>query len=60
MNFLSKAERRRREQRLAAAESMVAAFNRSQAVIEFALDGVILSANDNFLNALGYRSDEII
>jgi methyl-accepting chemotaxis protein len=60
MNFLSKAERRSREQRLAAAESMVAAFNRSQAVIEFALDGVILSANDNFLNALGYRADEII
>ncbi len=30
-----------------------------QAVIEFNLDGVILSANENFLQALGYRLEEI-
>jgi len=30
------------------------AINKSQAVIEFELDGTILTANDNFLNALGY------
>lgn len=33
--------------------------NATQAVIEFEPDGVILQANQNFLNALGYRLDEI-
>ena len=37
----------------------VAAINKSQAVIEFNLDGTIITANDNFLNVLGYRLDEI-
>jgi methyl-accepting chemotaxis protein len=37
----------------------VAAIGRSQAVIEFTLDGKILDANSNFLNALGYSLDEI-
>ena len=37
----------------------VAAINKSQAVIEFTLDGTILTANANFLNAIGYRLDEI-
>ncbi|MCW2245000.1 methyl-accepting chemotaxis protein [Azospirillum fermentarium] len=37
----------------------VAAINKSQAVIEFDLDGTILTANANFLNAVGYRLDEI-
>ncbi|MFC4441325.1 methyl-accepting chemotaxis protein [Caulobacter henricii] len=41
-------------------KAQVAAMNRSQAVIEFQLDGTILSANANFLNALGYRADEVI
>jgi methyl-accepting chemotaxis protein len=41
------------------AQAQVAAINRSQAVIEFALDGTILTANQNFLNALGYRLEEI-
>jgi methyl-accepting chemotaxis protein len=35
------------------------ALNRVQAVIEFNLDGTILDANENFLNALGYSLDEI-
>ena len=35
------------------------AINRSQAVIEFALDGTVLSANELFLDAMGYRLDEI-
>jgi methyl-accepting chemotaxis protein len=35
------------------------AINKSQAVIEFTLDGKILHANANFLNALGYTLDEI-
>ncbi|SFM72323.1 methyl-accepting chemotaxis sensory transducer with Pas/Pac sensor [Methylobacterium pseudosasicola] len=35
------------------------ALQRSQAVIEFALDGTILTANPNFLDAVGYRLEEI-
>ena len=37
----------------------VAAINRSQAVIEFRLDGTIVTANENFLKALGYSLGEI-
>lgn len=37
----------------------VNAINKSQAVIEFELDGTIITANDNFLNAVGYSLDEI-
>jgi methyl-accepting chemotaxis protein len=36
-----------------------AAIIKSQAVIEFNLDGTIVTANDNFLAAMGYRLDEI-
>ena len=35
------------------------AIGRSQAVIEFNLDGTIITANDNFLKALGYGLGEI-
>ncbi len=41
------------------AASLLTAIHRSQAVIEFDLDGVILTANDNFLRALGYSLHEI-
>ncbi len=37
----------------------LAALSKSQAVIEFNLDGTIISANDNFLKALGYSLEEI-
>ncbi|MFN8063505.1 MAG: methyl-accepting chemotaxis protein [Vicinamibacterales bacterium] len=37
----------------------VAAIGRSQAVIEFGMDGTIHFANDNFLKALGYTLDEV-
>ncbi|MBD9478102.1 methyl-accepting chemotaxis protein [Pseudoxanthomonas sp. PXM02] len=37
----------------------LAAINKSQAVIEFDLTGTILSANQNFLDAMGYRLDEV-
>jgi len=40
-------------------EGQVRALHRSQAVIEFTLDGTILIANANFLDAMGYRLDEI-
>src|SRR5258708_621842 len=39
--------------------AQAAAVSRSQAVIEFSLDGTILTANENFLNALGYSLSEI-
>ena len=32
----------------------------SQAMIEFEMDGTIITANDNFLNALGYTLDEVV
>ncbi|MCG6207366.1 PAS domain-containing methyl-accepting chemotaxis protein [Rhodopseudomonas sp. HC1] len=38
----------------------MAAIGRVQAVIEFALDGTILAANDKFLAALDYSLDEIV
>ena len=38
----------------------MAAISRSQAIIEFAPDGTILAANDNFLSALGYKLDEVV
>jgi methyl-accepting chemotaxis protein len=41
-------------------EAKVAAMMRSQAVIEFQLDGTVISANENFLNALGYSAAEVV
>jgi methyl-accepting chemotaxis protein len=41
------------------AQAQLASINRSQAVIEFKTDGTIVTANQNFLDALGYRLDEI-
>ena len=35
------------------------AISKSQAVIEFDMDGKIITANQNFLDALGYRLEEI-
>src|SRR5258705_10095119 len=39
--------------------AQAAAIGRSQAVIEFKMDGTIITANQNFLDAMGYRLDEI-
>ncbi len=44
----------------AALQAISTAMNRSQAVIEFALDGTVLSANENFLAAFGYNLDEVM
>ncbi len=43
----------------ASQDALIDALHRVQAVIEFDLDGTILHANDNFLQALGYQLDEI-
>ena len=37
----------------------IAAIGKSQAVIEFNMDGTIITANGNFLGAVGYALDEI-
>ena len=39
-------------------QAKVDAIARSQAVIEFELDGTIITANENFLTAMGYSLDE--
>ena len=39
--------------------AQVEAIGKSQAVIEFKLDGTIVTANPNFLGAMGYTLDEI-
>ena len=36
-------------------EGQIDAIGKSQAVISFELDGTIIDANDNFLNAMGYK-----
>jgi methyl-accepting chemotaxis protein len=48
-------------QKLKAADSagQIAAIGKSQAVIEFNMDGTILTANENFLAAMGYSRAEI-
>ncbi|NIR14215.1 MAG: PAS domain-containing protein, partial [Desulfobacterales bacterium] len=40
-------------------QGQIDAIGKSQAVIEFNMDGTIITANDNFLNTLGYSLDEI-
>ena len=49
------------EQKLKTADfaGQIEAIGKSQAVIEFGMDGVILGANENFLKALGYSLSEI-
>lgn len=41
------------------ARAQLDAINKSQAIIEFALDGTILDANANFLAVMGYRLEEV-
>ncbi|WP_288479982.1 PAS domain S-box protein [uncultured Pseudomonas sp.] len=41
-------------------EGKVAAIDRSQAIAEFSLDGTVITANRNFLLALGYQADEVV
>ena len=46
--------------KIQALEAQSAAISRSQAMIEFALDGTIITANENFLRTMGYTLDEIV
>jgi methyl-accepting chemotaxis protein len=54
MGFLSVFSSRRAD-----LEGQVAAIGKAQAVIEFNLDGTIVKANENFLNAVGYTLAEV-
>lgn len=40
--------------------NILEAMSRSQAIIEFRLDGTILTANENFCSALGYKLSELV
>ncbi len=40
-------------------QGQIDAIGKSQAVIEFHMDGTIIDANENFLGAMGYRLDEV-
>jgi methyl-accepting chemotaxis protein len=41
-------------------EGKVRAIERAQAVIEFELDGTVITANENFLRIFGYSLDEVV
>ncbi len=44
----------------AVTDGKIAAINRAQAMIEFELDGTVISANDNFLTTLGYEAKDVV
>ena len=48
------------KRQVAELEAKLSALDKSQAVIEFSMDGTILAANDNFLQTVGYHLDEIV
>jgi methyl-accepting chemotaxis protein len=41
-------------------QGKIQAISRAQAVIEFELDGTVITANENFLNIFGYRLEDVI
>jgi methyl-accepting chemotaxis protein len=59
MSWLGKAVRGRRVSELQDLRGQIAAIGKSNAVIEFELDGTIITANENFLKTLGYALEEI-
>jgi methyl-accepting chemotaxis protein len=42
------------------AAAVMSAMNRSQAIVEFDLQGMVITANDNFCSVLGYQLHEIV
>ncbi|UUZ51262.1 PAS domain-containing protein [Massilia sp. B-10] len=44
----------------AESDGKIKAISKSQAVIEFSLDGTILSVNDNFLATTGFEQSEVL
>src|ERR1044071_3561222 len=53
------AESQRQQLELDSMRGQIAAIGKSQAVIEFELDGRIITANENFLVTLGYKLEEV-
>jgi len=47
------------EEKNADFQGQIDAIDKAQAVIEFNMDGTIITANDNFLGALGYSLEEV-
>ncbi|MFP2770121.1 methyl-accepting chemotaxis protein [Oceanisphaera sp. KMM 10153] len=41
-------------------QAVLAALDRSMAVIEFSMDGTVLTANENFLSLMGYRLQQVV
>ncbi|NHI01212.1 MULTISPECIES: methyl-accepting chemotaxis protein [Oceanimonas] len=41
-------------------QAVLTALDRSMAVIEFKVDGTVLSANDNFLSLMGYHLEQVV
>ena len=60
MGLFSKRINKQEEQRQADLQNKFEAISRSQAVIEFGLDGTIVGANENFCGAMGYAAGEIV
>ena len=46
--------------RLRELQALATAIGKSQAVIEFDMDGTVITANENFLTALGYTLNEVV
>ena len=59
LEWLDVTELRAKEAENADYAALSSAINKSQAVVQFAMDGTVMSANDNFLRTLGYQLDEI-
>lgn len=48
-----------KQHQFAAQQAVLSALHLSMAVIEFAVDGSILTANENFLHTIGYRLEQL-
>lgn len=55
----SQTQSAKRAPRVDQTQAILAALNRASATIEFEPDGTIITANENFLGAVGYTLDEI-
>jgi PAS domain S-box-containing protein len=52
-------ERQETESEAASYQAQIEAINRSQMIVEFCMDGTIITANDNYLRVFGYQSSEL-
>ena len=59
LEWLEITDRYNQEQANVEYKNQIAAISKSQAVIEFRMDGTVLFANENFLRAMGYSLEEV-